>query len=188
MARPSFEVRCPSCGSPYVASRKDAEERGQAMVNCRCGFSGLAPTRRVEKPRKTLKRGSSLKRSRKAKRSQLARRLSKLWAKGVGDVCANCGAKADYVEVFVEGHHVVRQQLIRRRAIEEDWTQEALDRALWDERNRMDLCRVCHLGRQHGGKPLAWSLVESATPAAIIFAREIGLFRRVARDYADGPR
>lgn len=194
MARPSYQVRCPECDAPYVAPRRDAEVSGQAMVNCRCGYSGIQPTSLLKKdpparkPRKPLKRGSSLKTSKKARRSQLAGRLSKRWREGVGRVCANCGREADWVQVFIEGHHVVRQSLIKARAKEEDWTQEELDRRLWDERNRMDLCRDCHLGKQHNGKPLAWSLIQKVTPKAIQFAREIGLLRRVSREYVGGPQ
>lgn len=186
MARPSYEVRCPDCGSPYVAPRRDAEVAGQAMVNCRCGYSGMQPTSVVQKAKKPKKPRKALKRKPKARRSQLAKRLSERWRHGVGEVCANCGRKADWVQVFIEGHHVVRQSLIKARAKEEGWSEEELTRRLWDERNRMDLCRECHLGKHHNGNALPWSLVQRVTPKAIQFAREIGLLRRVSREYVGG--
>jgi hypothetical protein len=170
VARASYEVRCPSCDAPYVAPRQDV---GEAMVNCRCGYSGMQPTK------KKSKGGGK-------KRTALGKRLAALWGGAVGKVCANCGRKQDYAAgVFIEGHHVVRQRLIEDKAKEEGWSQEKLDRTLWDERNRMDLCRDCHLGKHHNGSPLPWSLVERVTPGAVQFADELRLLRRIRREYVD---
>lgn len=190
MARPSFETICPSCDAPRPAPRKEAEERSEATLSCRCGFSGLAPTREIRKekvaakPRKGLRRGGPLRKSRKKSRSSLAARLARRWGAMVGDVCQNCGAKKDFTKgVFLEGHHIIRQALIRERGKEEGWTEEELDRRLWDLRNKMDLCRSCHLGGQHNGKPLKWEVVRRAAPKVEQFAREIGSMARAAREY-----
>ena len=185
MARPSFGARCPSCGAPAVIPRRDAE-RAIDLVGpdatytwmCRCGQMATAAIVRTNKPPKKLKGGS------RPRMTALGKRLRRRWASGVGEVCANCGRKADYARVFIEGHHVVRKALIKARAKEERWTEEELDRRLWDERNRLDLCGDCHLRDHHNGKKLPWSLVQAKAPKAIQFAREIGLLRRASKDYA----
>lgn len=194
MAQPTFEARCGDCDTPAVVPRRDAEriidESPEPTYSwlCRCGRYATAPLVTLTKPQKTLKRGGPLKRKSPPKESALAQRLRRRWGAGVGKKCKSCGREADFAKVFIEGHHVVRKELIKARAKELSWTQEERDRRLWDERNRLDLCRGCHLGKQHGGEKLPWSLIQGTAPKAIQFAREIGLLRRASRDYADGPK
>jgi hypothetical protein len=192
VARPSYEARCGDCGAPAVVPRRDAErildESPEPTYSwlCRCGKMTTAPIVNVTKPPKTLSRNGSLKRKPK-RESALSKRLRKRWASKVGRKCKNCrrtvkdGAR-------IEGHHVARKELIKARARELKWTEEERDRRLWDLRNKLDLCERCHKGKHHNGKKLPWSLVEEEAPKAIQFLREVGLLRRVARDYADPPK
>jgi hypothetical protein len=192
VARPSFEARCGGCGAPKVVPRAAAEtalgEDAAATHSwaCSCGDFVTAAIQTVKKEAKGLKRGGSLKRKQK-RRSALAIRLSKRWGSNVGNVCKNCG-RTSAEGARIEGHHVARQQLIKGRGKEAGWTQEELDRRLWDDRNRLDLCSDCHLGKHHNGKKLPWSLVQKAAPKAIQFAREVGLLSRISRDYKGAPK
>jgi hypothetical protein len=193
MAKDSYEARCDDCGTPAVVPRRDAERIIEESAEptytwfCRCGRTKTAPLITLRKPQKTLQRGGSLKRKSPAKESALAKRLRKRWATSVGEKCANCG-KTTKEGARIEGHHVARKELIKARAREQGWTDEKRDRHLWDLRNKLDLCQRCHLGKHHNGGKLAWSLVQKAAPEAIQFAREIGLLRRVARDYSGAPK
>jgi len=194
VARSSYQARCGDCGTPAVVPRRDAEriidESAAPAYSwlCRCGQTVEAPIVTLSKPQKTLRRGGGLKRKSPPKESALEKRLRRRWAASVGSKCKNCGREEDFVQVFVEGHHVVRKELIKARAKEQGWSREKRDRRLWDLRNKLDLCRGCHLGKHHNGKKLAWSLVQKAAPKAIQFAREVGLVRRAARDYAGAPK
>lgn len=193
MARPSYEARCDGCGTPAVVPRRDAEriidESAEPSYSwlCRCGQLVSAPIVTIQKPTKTLQRGGSLKRKSPPKESALAKRLRRRWGTKVGEKCANCG-RTTKQGARIEGHHVVRKELIKARARELGWSEEERDRRLWDLRNKLDLCEHCHKGKHHNGKKLAWSLVQKAAPKAIQLAREIGLLRRASRDYADAPK
>jgi hypothetical protein len=193
MARPSYEARCEDCGTPAVVPRRDAEriidEEAEPTYSwlCRCGKMVTAPIATLQKATKTLQRGGSLRRKSPPKESALAKRLRRRWGTMVGEKCANCD-RTTKEGARIEGHHVVRKELIKGRAREQKWTQDELDRRLWDLRNKLDLCERCHKGKHHNGKKLPWSLVRKAAPKAIQFAREIGLVRRAARDYANPPK
>lgn len=193
MARPSYEARCGDCGATAVVPRRDAEriigEEATPTYTwfCRCGQMATAPIITLTKPQKGLSRNGSLKRKSPPKESALAKRLRRRWGSMVGEKCASCG-RTTKQGARIEGHHVVRKELIKVRAREQKWTDEERDRRLWDLRNKLDLCERCHKGKHHNGQKLPWSLVQKAAPKAIQLAREIGLARRAARDYAGAPK
>jgi hypothetical protein len=186
LPRVSYEARCPDCGRRVVVPKRDAECYTTYVFVC-CAGRVEAMITKVEKkrPAKKVSR-STLRRRRGPKRSDLARRLSDRWAKSSRNLpCAACGAVTDLARgVIVEGHHIVRQALIRARGKEEDWEQEELDRRLWDLRNRLPLCGDCHRRHHSGMKRLAWSLVLRHATKIVQFADEIGLTARAKREYA----
>lgn len=109
--------------------------------------------------------------------ARLSRELREAWKASTEDRCAACGA----IGVTIQGHHVVRQQLIK--AAVQGMGGERILRALWDVRNRLALCEDCH--RRHHSRlgTLAWSLIERLAPEAIVFAHELDLLWRAKLDY-----
>lgn len=203
-AKLTFSARCSSCNAPKVVPTRDAEDAfassGKATYSylCRCGaFVTEAVVadekkRPDPKPRKPLERsgglerkGNGLKRKRKPRRSDLARRLSERWASEVrGRPCAACGRMTDYPRaIVVEGHHIVRQALLKARGAALEWTEEELTRRLWDTRNRLPLCGDCHRRHHSKMKKLSWKLVRDHAPKVEQFARETGLMGEARRDY-----
>jgi hypothetical protein len=77
----------------------------------------------------------------------------------------------------VEAHHVVFQQVCRRRARELGLPEAQL---VWDERNGMPLPRERH-ARFHRGSQVIW--IDELPPAALEFAREYGLEWWLERRY-----
>jgi hypothetical protein len=135
--------------------------------------------------RTPLKRGGPLRRKRKhvpLALARLAREFTEAWHEATGTVCEVCGATAS-AEVRIEGHHIVRQQLIRGASAAAKWSGEVRARMLWDLRNKLDLCERCH-GRHHRRLPtLKWSLIERLRPEAVEFAEQVDLLWRAKMDY-----
>lgn len=104
-----------------------------------------------------------------------------MWRENLANRCASCGCTS--VSQRIEGHHVVRVQIIRDHARTVGVEGDALAFWVWDERNRLPLCRTCH-GRHHRRLPaLPWAAIEEKAPAAIEFAEEVGLLWRAKLDY-----
>lgn len=199
-AKLTFEARCGDCNAPTIVPTRDAEAafsaaNGGGAVHrwaCRCGAfaeAAIVPLEKAPaapKPRKEMKRTGMKRKTTRKRRSDLERRLSERWAAEARHFpCAACGRRTDYRRaIVVEGHHIVRQALLKARARVLDWTPEELARRLWDTRNRLPLCGECHRGHHSKMKKLAWSLVRNATPKVEQFAREVGLMREARRDYA----
>lgn len=90
--------------------------------------------------------------------------------------CAICGARQ------VQGHHILRQQDLRRAA-------QALDlefeRLRWDDRNRLPLCEKCH-GLHHARqRPVPLQVLIKHAPKVFQMARELELEESLRRQYAD---
>lgn len=183
LPRVSREARCPDCGRPVVVP---SIVTGETWTFPCCTGIVTASIKRVEKARPKSKPRKALRRRPKPKRTELARRLSDRWAKTFRALsCASCGAVTDFPRgIIVEGHHIVRQALIRERGKAEGWAEEELARRLWDLRNGLPLCSTCHANHHSGMKRLAWSLVLRHAAKVEQFAREVELTRRARREYA----
>lgn len=83
--------------------------------------------------------------------------------------CQNCGLLDDRP---VHGHHVIPRQILAREGISQ-----------WDERNRMDLCGLCHFNHEFGQANR--KIKRNRLPApAVLFAAEHGLAHELERRYA----
>lgn len=142
---------------------------------------------------KPLKRGGALKRRARPARAQAEIEASHLWKQELSRRCANCGRieGETYLEgettvvARIEGHHIVRVQILKDyiRGSGRPWTPQEIAALLWDRRNRMPLCELCHT-RHHRRLPaLAWKLIEERFWEAVAFATELGLLWRVKLDY-----
>ena len=112
----------------------------------------------------------------------LYQELRSAWKEATGSVCEVCGAEAS-ATVRIEGHHIVRQQLIKAAAKSGKWPSSELARLLWDLRNKLDLCERCHVRHHRRLGTLKWVLIESLAPASIAFAEQVGLLWRAKLDY-----
>lgn len=105
-------------------------------------------------------------------------------------VCQRCSGPPE--DLVVRAHHVVRQQLVRRRVAELAHTETLtaaesaalLERWLWDVRNGLGVCEGAHRRHHSRRAPIGrWLL-----PAAVFeFADELGLGYVLDREYPDGP-
>lgn len=186
LPRISYEARCPDCGRRAVVPSHQIGQASEDWTFPCCTGLVTAPIVAVEKPKPKKKASRSTLRRRSPKRTDLARRLADRWAKSSRDLsCAACGAITDWKRgIVVQGHHIVRQALIRARGREEDWSQEELDRRLWDLRNRLPLCAACHAAHHSAMQRLSWNLVIHVATKVEQFAREVGLMSRARREYA----
>ena len=133
---------------------------------------------RVGKPPK--RRAKPLKSTR---RPVLDRAASEAWAKGVrAKPCAACGKTHRKHGVVVRGHHVLRQQVLRRiaqstaKATGED-PDELAQRFLWDARNRFPCCEACHAAHHASGvrrRRIPLAKVMAACPKLPQLVRELG--------------
>jgi hypothetical protein len=94
--------------------------------------------------------------------------------------CASCGSRHG-----IEGHHVIRVQVLRREALARGFDFE---RARWDPRNRLPLCSHCHAAHHGASRRLSLSLLWKHAPKVFQFARELGLSHVLTRDYAPVER
>lgn len=130
--------------------------------------------KRVSLQRKSVlqRPGRPLKQSR---RRIVDREASEAWARGVhGKGCIVCGARPS------QGHHVITQQALRRHAADRDMDAQRL---LWDRRNRVPVCAICHHAHHAWTRRLPLSLVERHAPRVRQFARELGLEWLLDREY-----
>ena len=136
--------------------------------------------------RTPLRRSGPIRRKRPkalpAELARLSKELREAWKGATGTVCEACGAEAS-ATVRIEGHHVIRQQLIKGVSAWAKWPGEHRLRMLWDLRNKLDLCERCHV-RHHRRLPaLKWSLIVEKAAAAIEFAKQVDLLWRAKLDY-----
>lgn len=150
---------------------------------------GSAPLKRSQGP----KRGGGLSRG---KRRKTDSGLAEAWIAGVRDrPCGVCGATKRQ-RVTVRGHHVVRQQVLRRiakathrRTGEDYFTVE--QRLLWDRRNLMPICDPCHEAHHPPARSrrITRAEVRRAAPQVEQFARELGreAVNDLDREYPESP-
>ena len=132
--------------------------------------------------------------SRRRRRSALEIELSELWVEDVRSMpCAVCAwdpmqmdlaesLAADQIRV-VRGHHILRKSIIiaERRSLGL-LTDEALQRVLWDLRNRLPVCDPPGNPAHHSrGKKIPRPPVPAE---AFEFADELGLRHRMESDYS----
>lgn len=83
-----------------------------------------------------------------------------------GKPCAVCGSR-----LFVESHHVVYKQVVRK--IAESAGQDP-DEVMWDVRDALPVCTVCHARHHSGAARIPRPLLVAKAPQAFQFARELG--------------
>lgn len=124
--------------------------------------------------RTALKRKKPLKAKRRARQVDHDARES--WARAArAKPCAVCGRVGD-----VEGHHILYQQWLLWAASQQGFEVE---RVLWDQRNMLPLCRLCH-GRHHSAfKRVEVGVLQTHAPRVFQMAHELHLEYRLARTY-----
>lgn len=96
--------------------------------------------------------------------------------------CVVCGSR-----INIEGHHVIAKQEIKRIARSGRWEFDREQDALWDVRNGIPLCDVCHQRHETAFKRVPRNVLPSA---ALDFAGEMGVDHLIERYYpeAEAPK
>jgi hypothetical protein len=81
-----------------------------------------------------------------------------------------------------EAHHIITQQQLKLVARTHGLGLD-LDRILYDQRNRLWVCRRHHGAHHSSAKPIPWRIVERHAPKVKQFARELGLEWWLERTY-----
>lgn len=109
-----------------------------------------------------------LNRGRKEQLTPAQRKLASAWRTAVanGKPCIICGRRLD-----VQAHHVVYKTLIKSIAQTagrdpHEW--------LWDRRNGLPLCKVCHSRHHAGVRRVSRMLLVAKLPQVFKFAKELG--------------
>lgn len=109
-------------------------------------------------------------------------RASAWWVSVVGPLsarkpCVVCGATSN-----IEGHHIVSKQVIKRVARERRVGDAVREQWLWDDRNGMALCRLCHARHENANRRVPRDLVPVQ---ARVFAAELGVSHLLDRYYPE---
>lgn len=93
----------------------------------------------------------------------------------LGSVCVACEERP-----AVEGHHIIRVQVLRREAETRGFV---LADVIWDRRNRLPLCRECHAEHHSGKRRLSHDLLYRVARWVYDFAEGLDLEWVLERDY-----
>jgi hypothetical protein len=94
-----------------------------------------------------------------------------------GKCCAVCG-RPDCPGV--EGHHIIRVQVLRKEAGFRGFDFEAVR---WDLRNQLPVGRLCHAAHHSASRRIPRAVLEAHTPLVFEFARELDLEWALDREY-----
>lgn len=95
-----------------------------------------------------------------------------------GSLCAVCErARA------VQGHHIIRAEVLRREARRLGYE---LRDVMWDRRNRLPVCQICHERHHNRSRPIARAVLRRVARGGVFdFARELGLEPALEREYPE---
>jgi hypothetical protein len=100
------------------------------------------------------------------------------WNRAIrGTVCVVCRERP-----AVEGHHIVKEQVLRRYAAGCGYDFEE---ARFDWRNRLGVCRDCHANHHSRSRPISREVLWRFAPWVFDFARELGLEWALDREYPE---
>jgi hypothetical protein len=94
-----------------------------------------------------------------------------------GKCCAVCGCSDC---PGVEGHHIIRVQVLRKEAGFRGFDFEAVH---WDLRNQLPVGRLCHASHHNARRRIPRAILEAHAPQVFAFARELGLEWALDREY-----
>jgi hypothetical protein len=87
-------------------------------------------------------------------------------------------------QINIEGHHVIAKQEIKRIAKSGRWDFDREQDALWDARNGIPLCAVCHQRHETAFRRVPRRVLPAA---ALAFADELGVAHLIERYYPEEP-
>lgn len=141
----------------------------------------------VEKPKPREKGSSRLRRRKPLRRvvtvkagvasaRLVADEAPAIWHRGIeGTTCVACRKRP-----AVDAHHIIKVQTLRKEAEARGFDFE---RARWDTRNRLGLCRQCHSGHHSGKGRLTHDLLWRFARWVYDFAEGLDLEWVLDRDY-----
>jgi hypothetical protein len=130
---------------------------------------------RAPKQRFSIEGGKTQKESLASARRR-EQRAALRWNLGIrGSVCVACCKRP-----AVEGHHIIRLQVLRREAKNRGFD---FDLVRWDARNRLPLCKHCHANHHSRAAPLSKELLLRVARWVYDFASEHDLTWAIDREY-----
>jgi hypothetical protein len=94
--------------------------------------------------------------------------------------CVVCGTQGR--NFYVEAHHIVYQQELRRQLSAIKGT-DAYAELMWDVRNMLPLCRLCHARHHNARRRVTTQELKQHAPRAWQFAANVGCGWFIGRNY-----
>jgi hypothetical protein len=116
-------------------------------------------------------------RRKRSRRGEGRGRRSAWAAYARGKCCAVCG-RPDCQPVA--GHHLIRQQVLRKEAALRGFDFETVR---WDLRNQLPTGEPCHASHHNASRRIARAVLEAHAPRVFEFARELDLGWALDREY-----
>jgi hypothetical protein len=85
----------------------------------------------------------------------------------------------------VAGHHLIRQQTLRKEAAAGGFDFESVR---WDLRNQLPVGEPCHASHHNASRRIPRDVLEAYAPGVFDFARELGLTWALDREYPEPVR